>query len=104
MKKAGLLLSILLIILFSCENKPKTTQTITCPVCNGTCKAYNRCYDCLGSGKLPCTNCNESGKTGIYICQECNGYGSFKCWRCKATGEYYGACARCSGHGKIRVE
>lgn len=50
------------------------------------------CYNCSGTGKIPCEACGEKGfiyysEDNTPLCQVCHGSGKIDCPECEGTGE-----------------
>ena len=52
----------------------------------GKFEAPGKCYNCAGSGLVPCGRCAGSGSSNGSTCSDCGGRGITKCGRCNGTG------------------
>lgn len=85
-----------------------------------TVEYQEKCYPCMGQGKLLCNNCNGTGWISK-ICSRCNGRGqwelvctycrwdgeavnngSYECFMCHGTRKYTSSCSYCGGSGRER--
>ncbi|MBP3371783.1 MAG: hypothetical protein J6L88_04585 [Clostridia bacterium] len=52
----------------------------------GKFEAPGKCYNCAGSGLVPCGRCGGCGRSNGDTCPDCGGRGTTLCGRCDGSG------------------